>query len=114
MRLANKAKLAVVAACAASGMALAAAPANAATTPLQQVSCNSDDTQMRFYGFISIIPMGCFKGSGDLDVKLNTVSSFTTGNQSGYVVFEDGRQKTFDKGQNVAGEFKNIVHIHTN
>ncbi|GHC60642.1 hypothetical protein [Streptomyces cinnamoneus] len=113
MRLANKAKFAVVAACAASGMALAAAPANAATQPLQKVSCSDDPAELRFYGFASLLPT-CYKGTGDLDVVQSIVSSFTTGTNSGFVVFRDGSKVTFDKGQHLPGQFKDILHIHTN
>ncbi|MFI1254209.1 hypothetical protein ACH4U6_10435 [Streptomyces netropsis] len=117
MRFVKSAKLAAVALAAASGVALAIAPANAATTPLKSVSCDrSDTTQLQFEGFISAFPLGCYKGSGDLDVNVKNAMYGRAGDHSGYVLFEDGTKVSFTKGGHISppAGWKTVVHIHTN
>ncbi|WP_370421412.1 hypothetical protein AB8O64_24520 [Streptomyces sp. QH1-20] len=117
MRFVKSAKLAAVALAAAAGAALASAPANAATTPLAPVTCDRENTtQFQFEGFVQPWPMGCFKGSGDLDINVNYIFYMRAGDHSGYVVFADGSKVSFTKGAvfrpTEAGS-KNAVHIHT-
>ncbi|MFV8129493.1 hypothetical protein [Streptomyces syringium] len=116
MRFVKSAKLAAVALAAASGVALAIAPANAATTSLTSVTCNrSDATQLQFEGFISMFPLACYKGSGDLDVQVKNAMYGRAGSHSGYVVFADGTKSSFTSGGNITvPDWKTVVHIHTN
>ncbi|MEU2515038.1 hypothetical protein [Streptomyces syringium] len=114
MRFVKSAKLAAVALAAASGAALASAPANAATTPLQSVKCDrSDPTQLQFEGFMTLWPRACFKGSGDLDVNITSSIFGRAGDHSGYVIYEDGTKVNFTKGPLAFGLPKTVVHIHT-
>ncbi|GAA2721640.1 MULTISPECIES: hypothetical protein [Streptomyces] len=113
MRFMKTVRLGAVGLAAAAGLALAAAPANAATT-LHSASCSAqtDPNQITTWGF-SIIPH-CFAGHGDLDTNVY-VTAFVPGNYSGYLVYEDGTKQNFSAGNaRVDGQFKNVVHIHTN
>lgn len=115
MRFVKSAKLAAVALAAASGAALASAPANATTTPLKAVECATGVGQLQFQGFVSLFPLACFKGSGDLDVKVTNAMFGRAGNHSGYIVFEDGTRSSFTSGGNISvPDWKTVVHIHTN
>ncbi|MEU1309697.1 hypothetical protein ABZ419_12490 [Streptomyces cinnamoneus] len=114
MRLAHKTKLAAVAAFAASGMALAAAPADAATQSLQKVACDSSSTsQLQTWTIVTPWPVGCYEGSGDLDVDIAPFA-FKPGKHSGYFVLADGTKVNFTAGQPKTGLNKSVVHIHTN
>ncbi|MFF5128269.1 hypothetical protein ACFY41_15270 [Streptomyces syringium] len=112
MRLVKSAKLAAVALAAASGVALAIAPANATTTPLKAVECASGAGQLQFQAFVSMWPRACFKGSGDLDVKVTSSIFGRAGDHSGYVIYDDGTKVNFTKGTTF-GSAKTVVHIHT-
>ncbi|MEU2856021.1 hypothetical protein ACFZB6_17390 [Streptomyces syringium] len=112
MRFVTSAKLAAVALAAASGVALAIAPANATTTPLKAVECGSSTGQLQFQAFMSMWPKACFKGSGDLDVNVTSSIFGRAGDHSGYVVYGDGTKVNFTKGTTF-GLTKTVVHIHT-
>ncbi|MEU2515040.1 hypothetical protein [Streptomyces syringium] len=114
MRLVRSVKPAAVALAAASGVALAIAPANAATTPLQRVQCDPQDTtQVQFSLFMgSWLTNPCYKGSGDLDVNVSSAIYGKAGDHSGHVVFADGTKSSFAKGEYITLRGR-IVHLHT-
>ncbi|GGR37340.1 hypothetical protein WEB32_23205 [Streptomyces netropsis] len=114
MRVVRSVKLAAVALAAASGVALASAPANAATTPLQRVRCNpGDTTQLQFRLFMgSSLTDPCYTGSGDVDVNITSAIFGRAGDRSGHVVFADGTKSSFTKGGDIALR-GTIVHLHT-
>lgn len=114
MRVVRSVKLAAVALAAASGAALAIAPANAATSPLQRVRCvPGDTTQMQFRLFMgSSLTDPCYSGSGDVDVNITSAIYGRAGDRPGHVVFKDGTKSSFAKGEDISLR-GSIVHIHT-